>query len=68
VQKGTHPRFDLVSKTRLLRDTESQPIFGIVPGVHLSRRGPPLRRGNPISRAQLLAVRGLIPSARQMSL
>src|SRR5271163_3681266 len=49
-------------------NTQSQPILGFLPGIHLWRRGPPLRRGSPISCAQLAAVRRLIPSCRQMSL
>lgn len=49
-------------------NTQSQPILGFLPGIHLRRRGPPVRRGNLISCAQLLAVRRLIPSSLAMSL
>jgi len=49
-------------------NTQIQPIFDFLPGIHLWRRGPPLRRGSPISCAQLAAVRRLIPSCWQMSL
>jgi hypothetical protein len=49
-------------------NTQSQPILSFLRGIHLRRRGPPCRRGNPISCAQLLAVRRLISSSLAMSL
>jgi hypothetical protein len=64
VQEGTRPRFELWSpKAPALIDTQSQPILGLLPGIHLWRREPPFRWGSPISRAQLPAVRRLIPSS-----
>lgn len=69
MQEGTRPRFELWSpKAPALMNTQCQPIFGFLPGIHLWRRGPPLRRGSPISCAQLAAVRRLIPSSLAMSL
>lgn len=68
MQEGTRPWFELWSpKAPAIIDTEIQPISGFLPGTQRWRRGPPRLRSSPISRAQLPAVRLLIPSSWQMS-